>query len=103
MKLYQEKKQTKEWKMQQLQQQNQLICGLGNDDDLKQRTRSQNYEVFRKGKIKSHRRASMGSALDILSLSSKECTVCSLYLLLKPENSQKSKLTSSLYGFGCAE
>ena len=75
MKLYQEKKHTKEWKMQQLQQQqqklqhqNQFICGPGNDNDLKQRTRSPNYEVFNKGKIKSHRRASMGSALDILSL-----------------------------------
>ncbi|XVF75329.1 hypothetical protein PTKIN_Ptkin13bG0179200 [Pterospermum kingtungense] len=75
MKLYQEKKQTKQWKMQQLQQQqNQLICGPGNDDNLKQRTRSQNYEVFNKGKIKSHRRASMGSALDILSIASSECT-----------------------------
>ncbi|KAK6270763.1 hypothetical protein POUND7_007861 [Theobroma cacao] len=79
MKLYQEKKQTKEWKMQQLQQQkNQLICEPGNVsvqlDDLKQRTRSQNSEVFDKGKIKSHRRASLGSALDTLSLSSSECT-----------------------------
>ncbi|XVE99576.1 hypothetical protein REPUB_Repub03eG0211300 [Reevesia pubescens] len=75
MKLYQEKNHTKERKMQQqkLQQQNQLLCGPGNDDDLKQRTRSQNYEVFRKGKIKSHRRASMDSAFDILSLSSSEC------------------------------
>ncbi|XWS56586.1 hypothetical protein CRYUN_Cryun09bG0098300 [Craigia yunnanensis] len=50
MKLYQEKELTKEWKMQQLQeqqqrlqQQNQLIYGPGNDNDLKQRTRSQNY------------------------------------------------------------
>lgn len=96
MKLYQEKKQTKNWKMQQLQQQqqqqqlkqNQLICRTGNVDiDLKQRTRSQNYEVFNKGKIKGHRRASMGSALDILSMSSSECTgngmVCSFYSLLK--------------------
>ena len=83
MKLYQEKKQTKEWKMQQLQQQNQLICGLGNDDDLKQRTRSQNYEVFRKGKIKSHRRASIGSALDVLSLSSSECTGMLLVFTVK--------------------
>ncbi|OMO59006.1 hypothetical protein CCACVL1_25170 [Corchorus capsularis] len=87
MKLYQEKKQTKEWKMQQLQQQqhqqklhrqNHLICGPGNvsvqNDDLKQRTRSQNYEIFDKEKIKSHRRASIGSASDILSLSSSECT-----------------------------
>ncbi|XVF23908.1 hypothetical protein REPUB_Repub13aG0080200 [Reevesia pubescens] len=77
MKFYQEKNQTKEWKMmqlqqQKLQQQNQLIWRAGNDDDLKQRTRSQHYEVFRK--IKSHRRASRGSALDMLSLSSSECT-----------------------------
>ncbi|XVE52654.1 hypothetical protein DITRI_Ditri02bG0140300 [Diplodiscus trichospermus] len=78
MKLYQEKKQTKKWKMQQLQQkqqqQSQLICGPGNDDGLKQRTRSQNYEAFSKGKIKRHRRASMGSALDIVSLSTSECS-----------------------------
>ncbi|XP_022765159.1 LOW QUALITY PROTEIN: uncharacterized protein LOC111310201 [Durio zibethinus] len=80
MKLYQEKKETKEWKMRQLQQlrqQDQLTCDPGNDDDLKQRTRSQNYEVFRKGTIKSRRKGSMGSALDILSLSPQNALVCS--------------------------
>ncbi|PPS11324.1 hypothetical protein GOBAR_AA09315 [Gossypium barbadense] len=74
MKLYQEKKLTQQWKIRQ--QQNQLICKppRNDDDDLNQRTRSQNYDILRKRRIKSHRRASMGSASDILTLSSSQCS-----------------------------
>ncbi|TYH14225.1 hypothetical protein ES288_A06G203300v1 [Gossypium darwinii] len=53
MKLYQEKKLTQQWKIRQ--QQNQLICKppRNDDDDLNQRTRSQNYDILRKGELKA--------------------------------------------------
>ncbi|KAG8490405.1 hypothetical protein CXB51_013694 [Gossypium anomalum] len=74
MKLCQEKNLTQQWKIRQ--HQNQLLCKppRNDDDDLNQRTRSQNYDILRKRRIKSHRRASMGSASDILTLSSSQCS-----------------------------
>ncbi|GMI72569.1 hypothetical protein like AT2G39690 [Hibiscus trionum] len=76
LKLYQEKKLTQEWKIRQHQHRNRLIGGpdIDGGDNLKHRTRSQNYEIIGKGKLKDHRRASMGSATDILSLSSSQYT-----------------------------
>ncbi|GLT89047.1 hypothetical protein SLE2022_070500 [Rubroshorea leprosula] len=76
MRLYNEKKENQQWKQTQQQQQHSLIHGQGYisvpHDDIKQRSRSQNYEVIRKGKMKSYRRSSIGSSTDILSTSSLE-------------------------------
>ncbi|GKU91949.1 hypothetical protein SLEP1_g5750 [Rubroshorea leprosula] len=76
MRLYNEKKQNQQWKQTQQQQQHSLIHRQGYisvpHDDIKQRSRSQNYEVIRKGKMKSYRRSSIGSSTDILSTSSLE-------------------------------
>lgn len=75
--LYQERKQTKEWKIQQqrqrkLRQQNHLPpCGRRTrsvlEDDFHKGSRSQHHEEFRKEKMK-YRRASVGSATEILSI-----------------------------------
>ncbi|XP_031259579.1 uncharacterized protein LOC116117710 [Pistacia vera] len=83
MRLYHEKKQTKEWQMQKsqtekqqrrLRRANHLLCGPENpsmlNKDLQVRTRSQNYDEFRKRRMRSSRRASVGSEIEILSMSS---------------------------------
>ncbi|KAA8539470.1 hypothetical protein F0562_026162 [Nyssa sinensis] len=79
--LYQEQRRTKEWEMLQLQQQRSrrhqkhLLCGQRNQTELKgleQLSRSQNYEQYKKYKFLRARRAaraSVGSALDIQSMS----------------------------------
>lgn len=80
--LYQEKKQTKEWKLAQLkdpQQQpkqrrhKQLPSRHGTRTDLKDCelfSRSQNYDEFKSYRVVRERRASVGSSIDIKSMSS---------------------------------
>ncbi|KAF5729596.1 putative WAP four-disulfide core domain protein 8 [Tripterygium wilfordii] len=77
--LYEEKKQTKEWQMQQEQQfrqrhQNHLLCGQDDRSVLHNTfhhlSTSQNYDHLKRGKTRSYRRASVGSASDIISMSS---------------------------------
>ncbi|KAJ4719892.1 Protein of unknown function, DUF547 [Melia azedarach] len=75
MRLYREKKHTKGWQQKQqrrLQRGNHLLCGPGSpsrlNKDLQVRTRSQNYEELRKERMRSYRRASVGSASELISL-----------------------------------
>ncbi|KAA8534201.1 hypothetical protein F0562_031606 [Nyssa sinensis] len=77
LRLFQEQQQTKEWEMLQLQpvcrhrQQKHLLCGRGNRTELNNLlSRSQNYEHYMKYKVVKDRRASLGSAMDIQSMSS---------------------------------
>ncbi|KAF3433696.1 hypothetical protein FNV43_RR24799 [Rhamnella rubrinervis] len=80
LKLYQERSQTRELEMRHhhreqrrsLWQQNHLLCEEGNQRLLinEQRSRSQNYEVFRRERMGGDRRASLGSASEAQSWSS---------------------------------
>lgn len=82
MRLYHEKKLTKEWRLlrseaekqqRRLQRANHLLCRPENSSmlnkDLQVGTRSQNYDEFSTRRMKS-RRASVGSEIEILSMSS---------------------------------
>ncbi|KAL5734697.1 hypothetical protein ACOSP7_032558 [Xanthoceras sorbifolium] len=94
MRLYHEKQHTKELQLQQkqkrrLQRGNHIqLSGprspsvINNNKDLQIRTRSQNYEEYRKSeKMNSYRRASVGSEIELLHMSSTG----------SPENHEKSR------------
>ncbi|KAF8397481.1 hypothetical protein HHK36_016398 [Tetracentron sinense] len=80
LRLYQEKKQTKEWEMQQPQyqqwpqrQQKHLLCGIGSGrefTDLEHVLIINNRADFRSQRLMRERKASLGSASNIQSMSS---------------------------------
>ncbi|XP_021910113.1 uncharacterized protein LOC110823922 isoform X2 [Carica papaya] len=75
LKLYHERKQNDNWQIQQRKTSPPITSSRSLlSDDIQPPSRSQNYDEFRKQKLRSNRRASLGSAADFLKMFSREST-----------------------------
>lgn len=75
LRLYHERKQNDNWQIQQRKTSPPITSSRSLlSDDIQPPSRSQNYDEFRKQKLRSNRRASLGSAADFLKMFSREST-----------------------------